>query len=320
MILDYRHAHKIKSTYTDGILAHVINKKSISTTWEQCAAATGRITSSGPNLQSIPKQEENLTIAGESFNLRKIFVSRLGRKFVAADFQQIELRVFAHLSLDKSLISAFQEPGDIFHTMTKIRTGKSDFDPSERERTKTLMYALLYGAGSYKISELLSVDLEHAKRFCCDFYTSFPGLKSFRARVLEECRTRKELRSLSGRRRLFPHIASQNLQQKRYSERQAVNFVIQGSAADISKAAMLRAEAALRERHLQAYLLLQIHDELLWEVPEEHVMPAIEIIKKAIEETKDYWSVKFNLKVNLPVKITSGSSWGNMRCEAQPGK
>ncbi|KAK9508897.1 hypothetical protein O3M35_006340 [Rhynocoris fuscipes] len=303
-ILDYRHLHKFKSTYVDGLLNYMRDNKFISTTWEQFSAATGRITSSSPNLQAFPKQPL------EGFNIRSTFISRTDHSFLSVDFQHIELRVFAHLASENKLIEAFHFDQDVFTTITKFRLKSEIFDPEERTKTKTLVYAHIYGAGVKKIADILSIDETKASELITQFDELFPGLNKFRQKLLIQCRKDKKLITIGGRQRRFPNINSPDLRAKTYSERQAVNFVIQGSAADICKIAMLCTEQQLRQDKRNSKLLLQIHDELMWEVEDEDLSEVKATVKNILES--DCWPESVKLKVPLKVKVTTGKNWGEM--------
>uniref|UniRef100_A0A1B6CG48 DNA-directed DNA polymerase family A palm domain-containing protein n=1 Tax=Clastoptera arizonana TaxID=38151 RepID=A0A1B6CG48_9HEMI len=322
IILDFRQIQKLKSTYFDGILQHLNSTGTISSTWEQVGAATGRITSSSPNLQSIPKQPLTIMYDKGKFSTKQkfehevdqtkiisprgVFISRPGYSFLAADFQHIEFRVFAHYTQDHNLLNAFQQSTDIFQTLAIMWLGKCDKE--DRDRTKKLVYSLMYGAGLNKVAEYLNLDLEESNQIVNRFLDKLPCLKTLSSRVIEKCRAQGYLQSLSGRLRLFPNISSTNPGLRSYSERQAVNFIIQGSAADICKMAMLNSEEALSNSNLDVKLLMQIHDELVWEVADKDVQLVGEKVKLAME-SNNKWG---ELRVPLPVAISVGKNWSDM--------
>ncbi|KAJ9596396.1 hypothetical protein L9F63_012559, partial [Diploptera punctata] len=276
VILEYRHLQKLKSTYIDAMLQHV-KGNCIFTTWEQTAAATGRLTSSNPNLQSVPKQPLSISSLQKCVQLRSAFIARPGYVFLGADFQHIEFRVFAHLAKDKSLSEMFQQPEDIFITLARLWLGKNGEKISldEREKTKRIVYAVIYGAGAAKLTEFLKITEDEARNIITSFNGICPVLQRFRQQVLMECQKLGYLITIGGRRRNFPNINSCNSQTRYHTERQAINFIIQGSAADLCKLAMLQVEQKLAERNLSqaVHLVLQIHDELLWEVNIENIIP-----------------------------------------------
>nr|CAD7568338.1 unnamed protein product [Timema californicum] len=248
---------------------------------EQTAAATGRLTSSNPNLQAVPKHEVSLkshliayvvgpTTLHPDLLLRSPYVSRPGYTFLAADFQHIEFRLFAHLAQDPTLLQVFQQPEDIFITLAQL-LGET-LEPEDREKTKRIVYSVMYGAGAGKLAEFLQVDNAVASRIINSFMVKFPTIRSFFNLVVAKCRRDGKLHTIGGRQRLFPNIKSSNGGLRAQAERQAINFVIQGSAADLCKSAMLRVEQRLGSYpDLEAHLLLQIHDELVYEVQDSQL-------------------------------------------------
>ncbi|KAJ7378864.1 hypothetical protein OS493_020466 [Desmophyllum pertusum] len=291
LVLQYRHLVKLKSTYFDGILSHV-NGGVLLTSWDQTAAATGRLTSANPNLQAIPKQVIEVSgikkqlIVGKpeevvTIYARDAYRSREGWLLLAADFQSIELRLLSHLSEDPSLIHIFNDKqcADVFTTLASQWLGKScdEVQFHERERTKRIVY---------------SVNLR-----CC----------------IESCHRNGYVSSILNRRRWLPHIKSYDFTQRSQAERQAVNFIVQGSAADICKAAMIQVISTISEdTSIHARLLLQIHDELLLEVPENEIMKVTATVKSIMESTEKLCGGKVKLKVPLPVSISIGQTWGHM--------
>ncbi|CAH3015499.1 unnamed protein product, partial [Porites evermanni] len=299
LVLQYRHLVKLKSTYFDGILSHV-SKSVLFTSWDQTAAATGRLTSANPNLQAIPKQVIEVTgikkqliftmpncfyIQGKpeeviTINPRAAYRSRLGWFLLAADFQSIELRLLSHVSEDPSLLHIFNDKdnADVFTTLTSQWLGKScdDVQFQERERTKRIVYSVIYGVGSEKLGQTLKVTSDEAKGFMDSFLGRFPRIKEFTRRSIDGCRKNGYVTTIFNRRRWLPHINSVDFAQRSQAERQAVNFIVQGSAADICKAAMIQVISSISADALSIFLfpdrlLLQIHDELLLEVPEDEI-------------------------------------------------
>ncbi|XP_054283358.1 DNA polymerase nu-like [Macrosteles quadrilineatus] len=307
IILEYRRLQKLKSTYVEGLLQHVKSDGTIGTSWEQVSASTGRITSKNPNLQAFPKCPIDVQ-DGETVNLREMFIAREGCSFLAADFQQIEFRVFAHFTQDRSLLQAFSEGGDIFQRLAERWLGGKGEE--EREKTKRIVYSVMYGAGANKLSEYLHVEPTEAYKIIDNFVAIFPSLRSLPRTVIAKCRTQGFVSALSGRRRLFPNIRSTNGKLRSYSERQAMNFLIQGSAADICKAAMLDCEAEIRSRGLRAKLLLMIHDELIWEVDDRDLQETSKTVKLAMEHR---WNERLTLLVPIPVCVSTGKTLANMQ-------
>ncbi|PNF22499.1 hypothetical protein B7P43_G14844 [Cryptotermes secundus] len=318
IVLEYRHLHKLNSTYVAGMLQHTKGDY-IFTTWEQTACATGRLTSSNPNLQSVPKQP--ISIAGQtdeqrSILLRSPFIPRPGHVLLAADFQHIEFRIFAHLAKDVALIQLFHKPNDIFVNLAQmwLNRGSAVITAEDREKTKRIVYAMMYGAGAQKLAEILDVKGDEANFIISSFNSIFPGLHTFRQHVIDECQKQGYLCTVGGRRRLFPSICSSSFIVRAHTERQAVNFVIQGSAADLCKSAMLQIEHKLQEEQLahDAHLLLQIHDELVWEVSIAQLQNVRGIVKTVMEQSKSLFGLSEKFSVPLPVLISTGETWADM--------
>ncbi|XP_049948115.1 DNA polymerase nu-like [Schistocerca serialis cubense] len=318
-VLQYRHLQKTKSTFIDGVLQQVVEGK-VFPSWGQHCAATGRITSSNPNLQAIPKQPVVLKILPYELHrrdkillLRSPYHTRDGYTLLSADFQHIELRMLAHLSKDPLLKEILQKPDDVFTSMSRIWLGKTqgEIETEDREKTKRIVYAVMYGAGPAKLAEFLNINHSEASsifntflaaspRFMFNLLASdpdelapflnvagdeisvmhpcttlaaahFPAIKRFSNAVVKECQAKECLHTITGRHRLFPNISSSNNGLKSYTERQAVNFLMQGSAADFCKCAMICTELEfLKHPELDVHLLIQIHDELVWEVKDEN--------------------------------------------------
>ncbi|XP_044733716.1 DNA polymerase nu-like [Chrysoperla carnea] len=242
VIMEYRKLNKIQTGYVESLIQW-IQDDVIHTTWDQSSAATDK-----------------------TINLRNLFIARENYKFIVIDFQQIEFRLFAHLSKDRNLIEIFQNNTDIFVTLIEQLQNEINIVDIDRDTVKRILYAIMYGAGPIKLSQELEIDVEKANKIYSFIIGKFSVLKSFPKDVIEECRSLGYLRSLTGRRRYFPNISNSNFQLQLQSERQAVNFVIQGSAADICKLVMIRIENILAAKNYDCHLLLQIHDELLWEI------------------------------------------------------
>nr|XP_045602645.1 DNA polymerase nu-like [Procambarus clarkii] len=321
LVLHHRLLNKLKTTYIDGIMA-CVQGSYIKAAWEQTSASTGRIQCRNPNLQSIPKHSVTVTLDNiETVVLaREFFRSRDGYILVAADFQQTELRMLAHLSQDAVLLAGFRQPKsqliDIFKQLSALWLGKdvSEVTTSERERTKRVVYAVIYGAGRDKLAEVLHLSPLEAKDIISSFMKHFPGIPGYMRCVVDLCKAQGFLTTIFNRRRFFPGITSQDSAIQAQAERQAVNFVIQGSAADISKAAMVQTEAALASRRdLDARLLIHIHDELVWEVSNDHVNTFINIIWGIMEDTRKLCGPFVQVTVPLPVAVYSGANWAHLQ-------
>ncbi|KAJ8727818.1 hypothetical protein PYW08_016203 [Mythimna loreyi] len=319
LILEYRRLHKAHATFLTGIAQHVKDGV-VRPTWVQTAAATGRIASNNPNLQAIPKAPFSLVMFPDAdddrsqLQFRSVYVARAGCVLLAADFKHVECRVFAHAAHDHALRGALAAGDDLFQVLAAqwLKKPEAAIVSEERERTKRLVYASLYGAGTRKLMEILDVTYQEALQVAASFNRTFPSLKAFGRAVVERCAAAGgRLSTLCGRARRFLHINSDDFALKSHAERQAINFVVQGSAADLCKSAMILTEQQLRcsAPPLDARLLLQIHDELVWEVRTGDLDRAAEIIKQVMEGCGQ----RCGLDVSLPVALSTGRDWGSMR-------
>ncbi|XP_064631725.1 DNA polymerase nu-like [Lineus longissimus] len=329
LILEYRQFQKLKSTYVDGMLIHV-KDDCLHTFWDQTAAATGRLTSTNPNVQAIPKQPVELTGVVDNFIvgrdsetvtifMRDPFVSQEGCSLLAADFKQIELRLLAHLANDPQLLQAFSESNckDIFIELTKQWLGKGydDITTSDREQTKRVVYSVMYGVGKERLADYLKTSPDTAKAIMQSFLVRFPGVKSYTNQSIETCRQKGYTQTIFKRRRLIPNIQHKSPVLRAQAERQAVNFCVQGSAADLCKAALVQVEYALVQRvHLKSRLLIQIHDELLLEVPDEEITEVKDLVKSIMESSEGLCGDLVELKVPLRVSLSCGKTWGHLEC------
>ncbi len=264
-LLDYRKLEKLRSTYLEPFPRLADAGGRIHTTFNQMATATGRLSSSGPNLQNIPVRGEG------GKRMRACFTAAPGKALVSADYSQIELRVLAHLSQDPTLVAAFRAGEDIHARTAGLLYDKDpgEITPEERRNAKTINFGLIYGMGAQKLGRELRISLKEAQAFIARYFEKFGALKVFYESIVELAREEGYVTTMSGRRRLIPEIASNNNQLASQARRQAINTVVQGSAADIIKLAMLKTYASEELNDLNAVLILQIHDELLLEAPEE---------------------------------------------------
>ncbi len=297
-ILEFREIAKLKGTYVDALPALADAHGRVHTSFRQTVAATGRLSSSDPNLQNIPIR----TAAGRE--IRRAFVAPAGRKLVVADYSQIELRILAHISGDAALIQAFADGQDIHRiTAAKVFNVAPDLVSGEmRFAAKRINFGLLYGMGAFSLARDLGVSNAEAKAFIEAYFGQFPGVRGCLDRILAEARERKEVSTLFGRVRPIPEIASSNAGVRANAERMALNAPFQGTAADIIKIAMIRLDAALAKAGLAARIVLQVHDELVLEVPEAEVGQARQIIRDVMEGAAA-------LKVRLAVDVGSGQNW-----------
>jgi DNA polymerase-1 len=298
-ILDWRGLAKLKGTYIDA-LPTLVNPETgrVHTQISQAVAATGRLSSSDPNLQNIPIRTE---IGRE---IRKAFIAEPGHVLVSADYSQIELRVLAHLSGDETLIAAFERGDDIHdQTAAKVFGADSTLDPHElRRRAKIVNYALLYGKTAFTLAKDIGVPQQAAQQFIDAYFAGFPRVREFIDRTLEEARLSGVVRTMFGRRRPVPELTSRNRMIAAAAERAAVNMPIQGTAADILKRAMIDVFAALAASHPRARMILTVHDELLFEAPEGEADEVAAIVKQ-------HMSAAVPLRVPLDVDVGIGENW-----------
>ncbi len=301
-ILRYREVEKLRSTYTDALLAEVGPDGRIHATFNQTVARTGRLSSDAPNLHNIPVRSD------EGRQLRRVFVPAEGMRLLVADYNQIELRVIAHLAEDPGLIEAFTSGADI-HRMTAARifgVDAGEVTMAMRSKAKMVSYGLAYGMEAYGLSQRLSIPVEEAAEILKSYFENFPRVRAYMDEVVAEARHKGYTETLFGRRRLIPELASQRYQVRMAGERQAMNAGIQGLAADIFKVALVRLDSRLEQRGLRSRLVLQVHDEVLVEVPPEEEPVAAELTLEAMRGAAD-------LRVPLEVNLSWGDSWAEAK-------
>ncbi len=299
LILDYRELQKLKSTYVDTLPSRVQRETGrIHTSFNQTGAATGRLSSSEPNLQNIPIR----TPRGEA--IRRGFVPADGRVFLVADYSQIELRLMAHLSGDPAFIEAFQQGGDIHRQTAALIFGvpAESVTAEMRGRAKTINFATIYGQGPFALSRKLGISLEDARLFIARYFERFAGVRTFLDRQVELARQNGYVETLFKRRRYIPEIKDKNFNMRAYGERNAQNSPLQGSAADLIKVAMIGIHRALRDGALESRMLLQVHDELVFEVPPAELERMRLVVKEHMEGAA-------TLRVPLVVDIGVGPNW-----------
>lgn len=335
LVLEYRQLQKLKSTYVDGMISAVHNG-CLTTHWDQTAAATGRLTSSRPNIQAVPKTaitisdyQANFIIGAKTsseakINVREPFISRDDFLLLSADFQQIELRILAHLSEDSNLLSTFWQPksNDVFIALTSKWQGKdmASVTFEDREQTKRVVYSVMYGVGKDKLAQYLKVKPDAAKSLMTSFLEQFPAIDSFTKKCCDFAKAFGYTETICARRRYFPHINSPSPVLRAQAQRQAVNFCVQGSAADICKLAMLSVDEALKNQNIDCRLLFQIHDELIWEVKKNQLQQAKALVQGVMENMKSLCGKFCNLQVPLAVTISSGSSWAHLSSLDNPSQ
>jgi DNA polymerase-1 len=303
-LLEYRQLTKLKSTYLDA-LPGLVNPRTgrLHTSYNQIGAITGRISSSEPNLQNIPIRTE----LGRE--VRKAFAAQGAPDWLllSADYSQIELRVLAHISQDPALLAAFHRGEDI-HAATASMMFDVPLDkvvPDQRRVAKILNFGVIYGLSAYGISQQTGFSPEQGQKFIDSYFAKYPGIRSYLERTKEQARTQGYVETVLGRRRYMPEIQSGSFTARQAAERTAVNMPIQGTAADIMKVAMIRVHDRLTRDGLKARMLLQVHDELLFELPKEEQ----ELLSRMLREEM---GSAMKLAVPLKVDIKAGYTWGDM--------
>src|SRR5208282_5134197 len=302
LVLEYRQLTKLKSTYVDALPA-LLNPASgrLHTTFGQTGTATGRLSSANPNLQNIPIRTE----LGRE--IRAAFTAEPGHVLLAADYSQIELRLLAHFSKDPLLVEAYRR-GDDIHTLTASQVfGVPPLmvTPDHRRQAKVVNFGIVYGLSAFGLSQQLGIEPAEAKQFIAAYFERYNGVRAFIDRTLDEARRDLKVRTLHGRVRPIPDINSKNANQRGFAERTAVNTPLQGTAADLIKVAMIRIDAALRERGLKSRMTLQVHDELVFEVPENEVETMKSLVREHMEKAHA-------LVVPLLVEMGVGPNWRDL--------
>ena len=302
LVLEYRQLTKLKSTYVDALPALIRSQSGrVHTTFGQTGTATGRLSSTNPNLQNIPIRTE----LGRE--IRAAFIAEPGHVLLAADYSQIELRLLAHYSKDKLLVEAFRR-GDDIHTLTASQVfGVPPLmvTPDHRRQAKVVNFGIVYGLSAFGLSQNLGIDPGEARKFIDAYFEKYAGVRAFIDATLEQTRRDQKVKTLFGRIRPIPDINSKNATQRGFAERTAVNTPLQGTAADLIKLAMIRIDEEIRERGLKSRMTLQVHDELVFEVPESEV----EAMKPLV---RDHMEKAYSLAVPLLVEIGVGPNWRDL--------
>jgi len=302
LVLEYRQLSKLKSTYVDALPA-LLSRTSgrLHTTFDQTGTATGRLSSANPNLQNIPIRTE----VGRE--IRAAFTAAPGHLLLAADYSQIELRLLAHFSKDPLLVEAFRR-GDDIHTLTASQVfGVPPLmvTPDHRRQAKVVNFGIVYGLSAFGLSQNLGIETSEAKKFIDAYFEKYRGVRAFIDRTLEETRRDGRVKTLFGRVRPIPDINSKNFNLRGFAERTAVNTPLQGTAADLIKIAMIRIDAAILERGLKSRMTLQVHDELVFEVPEAEMDGMRSLVREQMESAH-------LLSVPLMVEIGVGKNWRDL--------
>lgn len=296
-VQEYRKLSKIVSTYVDG-LGKYIEDGRIYTTFNQTMTQTGRLSSSDPNLQNISIKSE------EGKSIRKAFVAEPGHWLISADYSQVELRMLAHMADEQMMIQAFQEDADIHNRTASIIFGvpEEQVTPDMRRTAKTVNFAIIYGQTEFGLSQELGISRKEARDFISAYFASYPNIHRYMDHLIAFCEEHGYVETLMHRRRYIPEIQDKNFMTREFGKRAAMNAPIQGSAADLIKLAMLEMHKAIRENHLESRMLLQIHDELIFSVPDTE----LETMKKLVPEVMDR---AMKLQVPLKASVEYGRSW-----------
>lgn len=297
-ILEYRQLAKLKSTYADGLAVYIGEDNRIHGKFNQTITATGRISSTEPNLQNIPVR---MPLGRE---IRKVFIPKEGCVFIDADYSQIELRILAHMSDDKNLIDAYNHSKDIHAATASLvfNVPLEEVTKEQRSNAKAVNFGIVYGISSFGLSNDLSISRKEAEQYIKDYFISYPGIKNYLDNSVKEAKEKGYSVTMFGRRRPIPELTSGNFMQRQFGERVAMNSPIQGSAADIMKIAMINVAKELKEKDLKSKIVLQVHDELLIEAYENEVEQVKDILKRNMEQAA-------HLNVPLDVDVQVGNNW-----------
>lgn len=297
-VLEYRQLSKLKSTYADGLINFIEQDGKIHTTFNQTITATGRLSSTDPNLQNIPIRIELGKL------IRKVFLPEEGHLFVDSDYSQIELRVLAHLSDDEKLIEAFKNGQDI-HRSTASLVFDTPFDEVtdiQRRNAKAVNFGIVYGISAFGLANDLNIGRKEAQAYIDSYFEKYPKIKAFLDKTVSEAKEKGYIKTMFGRIRPIPELSSSNFMQRQFGERVAMNSPIQGTAADIIKIAMIRVHDRLLKENLKSKLILQVHDELLIETAEDEKEYVIELLEEEMHKAAD-------LKVSMEVGTECGYDW-----------
>ncbi len=301
-ILEYRQYAKLKSTYVDGLTKVIAPDGRIHTSFQNTVTATGRLSSTEPNLQNIPVRTEL------GAQLRNMFVSAPGCMLVDADYSQIELRLLAHIAGDKAMQEAFRSGADI-HTATAAQVfgvPPEEVSHEMRRRAKAVNFGIVYGISDFSLAQDIGVSRAEAREYMDRYFATFRGVRAYMDRVVAEAKEQGWVATLMGRRRWLPELKSSNFNLRSFGERVALNMPIQGTAADVIKLAMIRVWKALKAEGLKAKLILQVHDELIVECPEEETEQVKEVLTREMEDAVDY-------AVPMRADSAAGKSWGEAK-------
>ncbi len=305
LVLDYRQLSKLKSTYADSLPMLADAQGRVHTTFQQTGTATGRVSSTNPNVQNIPVRTE----LGRE--IRAAFIPAPGNVLLSADYSQIELRLMAHFSEDPLLLKAYRENVDI-HTLTASEVFGIEpwqMDKTTRNRAKAVNFGIVYGISAFGLSQQLGIEQGEAHRYIQKYFERYEGVQTFIQRTIEQVRRDQSVRTLFGRIRPIPDISSRNANQRGFAERTAVNTPLQGTAADIIKLAMIRIDREMEQLQMRSRMVLQVHDELVFDVVPEELTALEALVRNAMEQV-------IELKVPLVADISSGPNWRDLKDSA----
>ena len=297
-VLEYRQYAKLRSTYAEGLLRAVSPDGRVRTSFQMTVTATGRLSSTEPNLQNIPTRTE---LGSE---IRRLFIAEDGNVLVDADYSQIELRLLAHMAGDEAMQQAFRS-GEDFHTVTAAKVfhvPEAEVTHQMRSRAKAVNFGIVYGMSAFSLSQDIHVTVAEAKDYMERYFATYPGVRQYMTDVVERAREQGFVETLYHRRRTLPELKSSNFIQRSFGERVALNMPIQGTAADVMKLAMLRVHDRIRREGLQARLIMQVHDELIVECPEGEQQAVETLLRQEMEQVAA-------LAVPLTAEAHSGKNW-----------
>jgi len=302
MVLEYRQLAKLKSNYADSLPLLADGDGRVHTTFNQVGTATGRLSSTNPNLQNIPIRTE----LGRE--IRAAFIAAPGCVLLSADYSQIELRLLAHFSEDPLLVKAYRTGQDI-HTLTAAEVfgvPAETMSKETRNRAKAVNFGIVYGISPFGLAAQLGIEQNEARLYIETYFERYSGVRKYIDRMLEETRREQKVRTMFGRVRPIPDIQSRNANQRGFAERTAINTPLQGTAADLIKLAMIRIDKLLAKENLQSRMTLQVHDELVFDVPEDEVEPMSEMVRHEMEHV-------LSLSVPLVADVGVGSNWRDLK-------
>ncbi|MEO6050288.1 MAG: DNA polymerase, partial [Pyrinomonadaceae bacterium] len=301
-IIGYRELDKLRATYADALPKMIANDGRIHGALNQTVAATGRLSSTEPNLQNIPVRTE----LGQ--RIRKAFIPEKGNKLISADYSQLELRILAHITQDARMLEAYKNNEDIHSQTARLVFGATtEKEMKEKRRlAKIVNFGIAYAVEAFGLSQRVGISRSEAKQVIADYFETYKGIRAYMDRTPEQARKQGYISSLFGRRRYFPSISDRNFAVRTRAEREAINMPIQGTASDIVKIAMIRVANALSTEKLETKMIMQVHDELLFEAPESEVEAASALIKREMESAA-------TLDVPLTVEIGVGDDWMNAK-------